>query len=129
MIGVNVFAAATDDEARRLFTSAQQQFVDLVRGNPGPLRPPIDDIEKYWLPNEKARASGMLDFAVVGSPETVRKGLERIVRTTQADELMLVSAIHDHTARVRSYEIAMEVARESRVLSDVEPTRERAKLP
>lgn len=119
MIGVNVFAAATDDEARRLFTSAQQQFVDLVRGNPGPLRPPIDDIEKYWLPHEKARASGMLDYAVVGSPETVRKGLERIVRATNADELMLVSAIHDHAARVRSYEIAIEAARTSRLLETV----------
>jgi len=111
MLGVNVFAAETDAEARRLFTSAQQQFTDLVRGNPGPLRPPIDDIDKYWLPNEKARASSMLDFAVVGSPETVRKGLERIVKTTQADELMLVSAIHDHAARVRSYGIAMDAVR------------------
>lgn len=120
MLGVNVFAAETDEQARRLFTSAQQQFTDLVRGNPGPLRPPIDDIEKYWLPHEKARASGMLDYAVVGSPETVRKGLERIVRTTGADELMLVSAIHDHAARVRSYEIAMEAARASKVLGEVE---------
>ncbi len=126
MIGVNIFAAETDEQARRLFTSAQQQFTDLVRGSPGPLRPPIDDIEKYWLPNEKARASGMLHFAVVGSPETVRKGLERIVRTTQADELMLVSAIHDHAARIRSYEIAMEVACSSQVLGDVERARGRA---
>jgi len=126
MVGVNVFAAETDEEARRLFTSAQQQFVDLVRGNPGPLRPPIDDIEKYWLPNEKARASGMLEFAVVGSPETVRKGLERIVRATQANELMLVSAIHDHAARLRSYEIAMEVTRASRLLESVEPVARRS---
>jgi len=125
MVGVNVFAAETDAEARRLFTSAQQQFTDLVRGDPGPLRPPIEDIDKYWLPHEKAQASKMLDFALVGSRETVRAGLERVVRTTRADELMLVSAIHDHAARIRSYEIAMEAASSSRVLADAPPATER----
>ncbi len=117
MVGVNVFAAETDEEARRLFTSAQQQFTDLVRGNPGPLRPPIDDIESYWSPAEKARASGMLEFAVIGSPATVRAGLERIVRKTNADELILAAAIHDHAARVRSYAIAADAARNSKVLA------------
>lgn len=117
MVGVNVFAAETDEEARRLFTSAQQQFTDLVRGSPGPLRPPIDDIDKYWLPAEKARASAMLEFAIIGSPATVRSGLERVVRKTNADELILVAAIHDHAARVRSYEIAADAVRSSKVLA------------
>lgn len=106
MVGVNVFAAKSDAAARRLFTSAQQQFVNLHRGRPGPLQPPIDDIEAYWTPTEKIQASHMLEHSIVGSPDTVRAGLERVAQTTRADELMLVSAIHDHDARRRSYEIA-----------------------
>jgi alkanesulfonate monooxygenase SsuD/methylene tetrahydromethanopterin reductase-like flavin-dependent oxidoreductase (luciferase family) len=126
MVGLNLVAAATDAEARRLFTSAQQQFTDLVRGTPGPLKPPLDDVDAYWLPHEKAQASKMLDYAVVGSPETVRAGLERVVRATRADELMIVSAIHDHAARLRSYEIAAEVARTSDVLAGAAPAESRS---
>lgn len=105
MAGVNVVAADTDEEARRLFTSVQQQFANLVRGAPGRLPPPIDDIDAWWTPLEKAQASAMLRYAFVGSAQSVRAGLERFVRETGVDELIVVSAIYDHAARLRSYEI------------------------
>ncbi len=111
MIGVNVFAAETDKEARRLFTTLQQAFTDLHRGQRGRQKPPIDDIDQYWTPAEKIAASRMLTYSIVGSPETVRSGLQRVLSETNADELMVVSNIHDHAARVRSYEIVADVAR------------------
>jgi luciferase family oxidoreductase group 1 len=109
MVGVPVVVAETDAEARHLFTSAQQSFANLRRGQPGPLQPPVDDIDAYWTPMEKLQASRMQRYAVVGSPETVCAGLERIVAETQANELMVVSAIYDHAARVRSYELLAEI--------------------
>jgi len=110
MVGVPVIAAETDEEARHLFTSSQQSFTNLHRGTPGPLPPPIDDIDSYWTPLEKLQASRMQRIAVVGGPETVRAGLEDLIARTQADELMVVSAIYDPAARVRSYEIVAEIA-------------------
>jgi alkanesulfonate monooxygenase SsuD/methylene tetrahydromethanopterin reductase-like flavin-dependent oxidoreductase (luciferase family) len=83
--------------------------VNLVRGTRGQLRPPIDDIETYWTPPEKARASNMLTYAFVGARETVRAGLEAFIARTGADELMVASAIYDHGARLRSYEILAEI--------------------
>jgi luciferase family oxidoreductase group 1 len=111
MVGVNVVAAETDAEARRLFTTVQQSFANLARGRPGPMQPPIENIEQYWTPAEKRQASHMLTYSFVGSPETVRQELERFVSATRADELMVVSTIYDHAARIRSYEIVAEVAR------------------
>ncbi len=109
MVGVNVIAADTDEEARHLFTSAQQSFTNLFRGTRGKLLPPIDDIETYWSPHEKAQASAMLACSFVGSPETVRRGLEDFMAQTGADELIVASAIYDHAKRLRSYEILAEV--------------------
>jgi luciferase family oxidoreductase group 1 len=109
MVGVNVVVAETDAEARRLFTSAQQSFTNLFRGTRGQLRPPIDDIETYWSPAEKAQASSMLACSFVGSPRTVRDGLARFVAETGADELMVASAIYDHAARLRSYEMLADI--------------------
>jgi luciferase family oxidoreductase group 1 len=109
MVGVNVIAAETDAEARRLFTTLQQVFVGMYRGKRGQLPPPIDDIETYWSPVEKAHASNMLSCSFVGSPETVRQGLERFIEKTGADEVMVASAIYDHAARLRSYEILAEI--------------------
>ncbi len=106
--GVNVYAADTDAEARRLFTSAQQQFTNLIRGTPGRLRPPIDDIESYWTPAEKAHVTGMLACSFVGSQERVRDELKAFVARTGVEELIVASAMYDHAARVRSYEILME---------------------
>jgi luciferase family oxidoreductase group 1 len=111
MVGVNVVAADTDEEARRLFTTVQQSFTNLVRGAPGKLQPPIDDIEDYWTPAEKAHASRMLKYSFVGSRETVGRDLERFVSQTKADELMIVCHIHDHAARARSYELVADAMR------------------
>lgn len=107
--GVNVFIAETDAEARRLFTSAQQQFTNLFRGVRGQLRPPIDDIDDYWTPAEKVQVSAMLTCSFVGSPETVRRGLEQFLEQTGVDELIVVSAIYDHAARLRSYEALAKI--------------------
>jgi luciferase family oxidoreductase group 1 len=115
MVGVNVIAAETDAEARRLFTSVQQSFAAMVRGTRGQLPPPIDDIDAFWSEEEKAHASGMLACSFVGSAETVRRGLERFAAETGADELMVASAVFDHGARLRSYEIL------SRLRHSVEP--------
>ena len=107
--GVNVFAAETDAEARRLFTSAQQQFTRMVRGTRGKLPPPIDDIETYWTPAEKEQASAMLKYSFVGSLDTVRSGLQQFVDETGVEELIVASAIYDHPARLRSYEILAQL--------------------
>jgi luciferase family oxidoreductase group 1 len=105
MIGVTGIAADTDAKARRLFTSPQQAFANIVRGTRGRLRPPIDDIETYWSPAEKAQASAMLACSFVGSIETLRPALDRFIEDTRADELMIASAIYDHATRLRSYEL------------------------
>jgi luciferase family oxidoreductase group 1 len=109
MVGVNVIAAETDEEAKRLFTSAQQAFTNMFRGTRGKLQPPIDDIESYWAPHEKAQAMNMLSCSFVGSAKTVREGLEGFIAETGADELIVASAIYDHGKRLRSYEILADV--------------------
>jgi luciferase family oxidoreductase group 1 len=105
MVGVNVIAAETDAEARQLFTSAQQQFTNMLRGTRGQLPAPIDDIEQYWSPAEKEQVSRMLTCSFVGSPETVRAGLASFAERTGADEVIVAAPIHDHAARLRSYEL------------------------
>ncbi|GGZ17046.1 LLM class flavin-dependent oxidoreductase [Novosphingobium colocasiae] len=105
LVGVNVIAGETDEEARMLATSQQMSFADLFRGKISLLQPPIDDIEMYWTPQEKAQANQMLDCSIVGSVETVRNGLNRLVAETQADELMIVSDIFDFDKRRQSLEI------------------------
>jgi luciferase family oxidoreductase, group 1 len=111
MAGINVVVAETDEEARRLFTTVQQSFANLVRGRGGQMQPPIDDIEQYWDPIEKFQALRMLKYSVVGSPSTVRKGLEEFVATTKVDELMIVTSVYDLGARIRSYELLAETWR------------------
>ncbi|MFT3988840.1 LLM class flavin-dependent oxidoreductase [Aestuariivirga sp.] len=105
MAGVNVIVAETDEEARYLFSSLQMRFADMVRGARGFLKPPIDDIETYWTPAEKAQASAMLSCSFVGSPETVKRGLGAFIARTGVDELMVATAIYDHAARLKSYEL------------------------
>jgi luciferase family oxidoreductase group 1 len=112
MVGANVFVAETDEEARRLFTSAQQRFADIFRGTRGLLPPPIDDIEAYWSPSEKVQASRMLACSFVGSRDTVRRALAEFLEKTRADEVMVAAMIYDHGARLRSYEILSEIARD-----------------
>ena len=109
MVGVNVVAAETDEEARRLFTTIQQSFTNLVRRAGGKIQAPIDNIDDYWTSTEKFHASHMLKYSIVGSPETVRQGLQDFLALTSADELMIVTSVYDHHARVRSYEIVARV--------------------
>jgi luciferase family oxidoreductase group 1 len=105
MVAANAIVADDDAEARRLFTSAQQSFTNMLRGPRGGLPPPIDDIEEYWTPEEKRAVSSRLLRSFVGSPEAVRNGLAQFVEETGADEVIVASAIHDHAARLRSYEL------------------------
>jgi luciferase family oxidoreductase group 1 len=104
MVGVNVIAADTDDEARKLHTSQQMSFVQIFRNQRGLFQPPIDDIEQYWSPMERMQATRMLARSVVGAPDTVRAGLDALIAETGADELMIVSDVYDHAARLRSFE-------------------------
>jgi luciferase family oxidoreductase group 1 len=106
MVGVNAFAADTDEEALRLFTSLQQAILNLIRGRPGPLLPPVDDIHEQWTIGERAHVERMTRVSVVGSPSSVRRGLEAVLEATDADELMLTGQIFDHQARLRSFQIA-----------------------
>ena len=110
MLGLNVFAAETDAEARRLFTSVQQAFVNLRRGEPGPLPPPVDTMEGRWSAAEKAMAEHALTYAMVGSPETVRRGIAEFVDRERPDEIMATAMIFDHAARLRSFEILAGIA-------------------
>ncbi|MCL6441949.1 MAG: LLM class flavin-dependent oxidoreductase [Alicyclobacillus sp.] len=110
MIGVNVVAADTDDEATYLATSMQQQVLSLLRGRPGPLKPPVDDIASRCTDYELEALAERARFTVVGGPDTVRRGLRRLLSETQADEIIISSQIYDHNARLRSYEIVAEVA-------------------
>jgi luciferase family oxidoreductase group 1 len=106
MLGLNVVAAPTDAEAKHLFTSLQQAFVNLRTGNPGPLPPPIDDMSGYFSdPRIEAMLASVLAAAQVGSPETVKAGVEAFIAKHQPDELMVTGQIYDHAARLRSYEI------------------------
>jgi luciferase family oxidoreductase group 1 len=105
MLGINVIAAATDGEARRLLTSLQQAFVALRRGRPAPLPPPIDRFDDGIEPFERAQLDELLSCSAVGAPDTVRESMLRFVERTGADELIVAAQIFDHAARLRSYEI------------------------
>jgi luciferase family oxidoreductase group 1 len=105
MVGCNAIVADTEDEARRLFTTPQQQFTRMVRGTRGQLPPPVDDIESFWSPMEKAQASSMLACSFYGATATIKAKLRPLIETTGADELMVAAAIWDHHARVRSFEL------------------------
>jgi luciferase family oxidoreductase group 1 len=108
MAVINVIAADTDHEAKRLATTQQMSFADMFRARQGVSKPPIDDIETYWSPQEKAQAMRMLARSVVGSADTVRTGLQAFIAETGVDELMIVSDVYDHQARLRSVELIAE---------------------
>ena len=105
MVGCNVIVADTEEGAKRLFTSPQQNFARMVRGTRGQLPPPIDDIEDFWNPMEKAHAAAMLACSFHGSPATIGSKLGALIEATGADELMVAAASWDHKARVRSFEL------------------------
>ena len=105
MVGVNVVAAETDKDARRLFTSMQMRSTDMLRGKRDPIGPPIEDIESYWLPNEKPAVDHKLTYSYVGAADTVREGLQSLLDETGADELISTVWIYDPDACLRSLEI------------------------
>ena len=111
MVGVNIIAAGTDREARRLATTQQMSFADIFRGTRGLSKPPIDDIDTYWSPIERAQAQQMLARSIIGSVATVRAGIDALLAETQADELIVVSDVFDHTERLRSFELIAEASR------------------
>jgi luciferase family oxidoreductase group 1 len=110
MVGVNIIAAETDAAARRLATTQEMSFTNIFRGARGLSQPPIDDIETYWSPPEKAQATKMLARSIIGSPDTVQAGLAALIAETDADELMIVSDVYDHATRLRSFELIAEAS-------------------
>jgi luciferase family oxidoreductase group 1 len=111
MVGVNVFAADTEQEARRLATSHQQMHLNLMRGVPGQMPPPVDSMEGLWLPHEEASVRSSLSASIIGDPATVEQRLDGFIEETGADELIIHSMIYDHAARVHSYEIVARIAK------------------
>jgi luciferase family oxidoreductase group 1 len=110
MMGVNVVAADTDEEAQFLFTTKQQAFTNLHRGRMGKFKPPIKNIDSYWSPEEKMMVEHMLTYSLVGSKETIKRQLEQLLDNTQVDELMITSSIYDQKAKLKSHEIFAQVA-------------------
>lgn len=111
MLGVNVVAADTDQEARRLFSSHQQAFLNLRRGRPGRLPRPVDDMDSRIDAMGRAMMAESLAFACVGSPDTIRRQLDAFIARTNADEIMATAQIHDHGARRRSFELLAGIGR------------------
>lgn len=111
MVCVNVIAADSDSEARFLFTSMQQQFINLRRGQPGPLPAPVKNMDNLWSPSEQYGVQQALSMSIVGDVEKVRHGLAALMRETQADEIMVNGQIFDKEARLRSFALAMEAYR------------------
>ncbi|MBU7318191.1 LLM class flavin-dependent oxidoreductase [Paenibacillus oleatilyticus] len=109
MVGVNVIAADTDEEAERLGTTLQQQFLNLIRGHEAPLQPPVDSMDGLWSEHEKQALQQQLGSSIFGSRETVKEKLQAFLDATQADEIMVVGHVFDHQARLRSYEIVADL--------------------
>ena len=109
MLGYNVFAADTDEEAQVLATSMQQSFVNLRSGRPGRLPPPRAGYYNEVGPRERELLDTVLTCTAIGSPATVRERLRGFIAETRADELMIAGAMHDHRARMHSYELVAQV--------------------
>lgn len=109
MLAINIVAAETDEEAQFLATTQFQSFLRLTRGMPGQMQPPVKNMDEIWTPEEKALVDSRLGGSIIGSPSTVKSGLERILEETAADELMINAMIFEHEKRLRSYEIVAEV--------------------
>ena len=128
MVGVNVFAAESAAEARRLFTSLQQQFLSLVRGTPTELPPPVESMNSLWSPIEREYVHRMTRVSAVGDREEVRSALESIAEATGADEIIATAHIFDHEARLRSFEIVADIFHDAQeqALNDKRPDETRA---
>jgi luciferase family oxidoreductase group 1 len=120
MVAVNVIAADTDQEAQRLFTSVQQQFLHIRRGKARQMQPPVENLEEIWPDYELAGIDSVLRCSAVGSPETVQRGLTSFLVQTQADELILTAPIYDHEARKHSLTLTAQV-REAMAGQEAQP--------
>jgi luciferase family oxidoreductase group 1 len=109
MVGVNVIAAETDQEAQLLATSMQQQFLNLFRNNPSPLLPPVENMDEQLSEYEKMLLDSRIGSSIVGSPQTVEAKLQQFLDETQADEMIINAQIFDHKARLNSFEIVSQV--------------------
>ncbi|MCL6602054.1 MAG: LLM class flavin-dependent oxidoreductase [Paenibacillus sp.] len=108
MVGLGITAAETTEEARKLATSQQQQFLNIIRGRTGKLQPPVDSLDGIWTPQEKAILQDKLQYSISGDKAAVHARLQQILADTDADEFIIASQIYDHSARLRSYELAAE---------------------
>ncbi|HEY4285011.1 MAG TPA: LLM class flavin-dependent oxidoreductase, partial [Chthoniobacterales bacterium] len=106
IVGAGIYAADSDAQARKIFSSAQLQTLNLLRAQPGKLPPPIDNIDRTWSPDERIAIEHRTRYAVVGAPDDVERRLHEILTETSADEIILTGQIYDHNARLRSFEIA-----------------------
>jgi len=112
MIGLNVVVADTDQEAKRLFTTQQQSFLNLVRGGkPALLKPPVDDMDEIWSPFEKETLENQMKLSAIGTIETVTEKLQTVLNITKADEIMVNGSVFDHAARLYSYELLSKVSK------------------
>lgn len=105
MVGVNVFAADSDEQAQYLTTSHKQMHLSLVRGRPGKIPPPVHNLDELWLPHEKASVEATLSASIIGGPDTVAAQLQKFVKATGADEVIVNTMMYSHADRLRSYEI------------------------
>lgn len=112
MVCINIIAADSNRDAEFLFTSMQQAFVKLRRGETGQLPPPIQNMDQFWSPSERYGVQQALSMSLVGDKAKVRHGLQSILRETDADEIMVNGQIFDHQARLHSFELAMDVKEE-----------------
>jgi len=111
LIAAQVIAAETDAAARRLFTTPQQRFLRLIRGEPVELLPPVDSMEPLWHDGERSTVESRLRAAIVGSDTTVQAGLERLVSDTHANEVIIVTDTYEHSDRIDSYERVARIAK------------------
>jgi alkanesulfonate monooxygenase SsuD/methylene tetrahydromethanopterin reductase-like flavin-dependent oxidoreductase (luciferase family) len=111
MVAVQVIAAESDAQARKLFTTPQQRFLRLIRNQPVELLPTVDSMEPLWQPHEKAAVESRLGAAIVGSNATVKAGLEKLVKETEANEVIVVTDTYEHSDRLESYRRVAEIAR------------------
>ncbi|GIP40499.1 alkane 1-monooxygenase [Paenibacillus sp. J31TS4] len=112
MVAVNIIAADSDEEARRLATSQQQQFLNLIRGRTGPLLPPVDSMAPLWSEQEEMLVRKTLGYTIAGTKETIKRQLPLVLQETGADELIVAAQIYDPEARLHSYELLAEAKRE-----------------
>ncbi|HEO8419179.1 LLM class flavin-dependent oxidoreductase [Niallia sp. FSL W8-0635] len=109
MVGVNIIAADTDEKAEFLATSSQQQFLNLIRNNPTPLKPPVPNMEEVWSAYEKSIVQQQLKSSIIGSKETVARKLQAFLDITQADEMIINTQVYSQADRKRSYEIVKNI--------------------